>query len=360
LPLEQASVHVLRTWRRLWATSMRRLGSCVAGSTTAFFRNEVPLSSEPNGEPSTKLVTEKARVDGSDPSNTARSGDSQPWGRPDRIRLLIWAGIAFLLPVPLLLALHLQVIPTGSVLTVQTEFQAKAIAVCFVVLATWIVSRIEKRPLDDYGIPPRQVFGRRFWEGSVWGFAMLSVIPLVLGVSGNFRIDSIALTGGAVFRYALGWAAVFLALSIAEEFAFRGYWLFSLSRRMRFWPAAFFLSAVFAAAHLTNSQETALGIAEVVATGLLFCLTIRRTGNLWFAVGFHAAWDWAETFFYGAPDSGLLGVGRFLNTSVRGPSWLTGGSAGPEGSVIAFFVLLFCALLVHLRFPRAIYPDRPV
>jgi membrane protease YdiL (CAAX protease family) len=313
------------------------------------------LPSEPSGEPSTKLVTEKA----SSAKTAARLGESQPWGRSDRIRLFIWAGIAFLLPVPLLLVLHLQLIPTGSVLTVQTEFPAKAIAVCFIVLATWIVSRIEKRPLDDYGIPPRQAFGRRFWEGSVLGFVMLSAIPLVLGLSGNFRIDSIALTGGAVLRYALGWAAVFLALSMAEEFAFRGYWLFSLSRRMRFWPAAFFLSAVFAAAHLSNSQETALGIAEVAATGLLFCLTIRRTGNLWFAVGFHAAWDWAETFFYGAPDSGLLGVGRFLNTSVRGPSWLTGGSAGPEGSVIAFFVLLLCALLIHLRFPSAIYPDRP-
>jgi membrane protease YdiL (CAAX protease family) len=96
-----------------------------------------------------------------------------------------------------------------------------------------------------------------------------------------------------------------------------------------------------------------------VAIGLLFCLTIQRTGNLWFAVGFHAAWDWAETFFYGTPDSGLVGVGRLLNTSYQGPKWLTGGSAGPEGSVIAFFILLLCALLIHLRFPRAVYPDRP-
>ena len=99
---------------------------------------------------------------------------------------------------------------------------------------------------------------------------------------------------------------------------------------------------------------------EVLTTGLLFCLTIRRTGTLWFAVGFHAAWDWAKTFFYGTPDSGLLGVGRLLNTSVRGPNWLTAGSAGPEGSVLAFFVLTLCALLIHLRFPKTVYPDCPV
>jgi len=232
--------------------------------------------------------------------------------------------------------------------------------VFFVSLATWIVSLMEERPLDDYGIPPRQAFGRRFWEGTVWGFAMLSAILLVLGVSGHFRIDSAALAGNAVFRWAIAWGATFLAVSLSEEFAFRGYWLFTMSRRMRFWPAATFLSAVFGVAHLGNHGENVLGILQVVATSLLFCLMIRRTGNLWFAIGFHAAWDWAETFFYGTPDSGLLGVGRFLKTSVQGPNWITGGSAGPEGSVFAIVILLLCALLIHFRFPRAIYPDRPV
>jgi len=279
----------------------------------------------------------------------------QPWGRADRIRLITWVVIAFLAPAPFLLALNRN--PTA--LTVQTELPAKAIAVFFVSLATWLMSRKEQRPLDDYGIPLRQAFGKRFWEGTVWGFAMLSAVLLILHRLGHFQIDSTALTGGAVFRYAFGWAITFLGVAIAEEFAFRGYWLFSMSRRICFWPAALFISAIFGAAHLGNHGENVLGILQVVATGLLFCLTIRRTGNLWFAVGFHAAWDWAETFFYGTPDSGLLGVGRLLNTSVQGPNWLTGGSAGPEGSIIALFVLLLCALLIHLRFPLAICPDRP-
>jgi membrane protease YdiL (CAAX protease family) len=148
-------------------------------------------------------------------------------------------------------------------------------------------------------------------------------------------------------------------VSVSEEFAFRGYWLFSFARRMRFWPAALFTSVVFGAAHLGNPGENVLGILQVIVVGLLLCLTLRRTGNLWFALGFHAAWDWAETFFYGTPDSGLLGVGRFLNSSVQGPNWLTGGSAGPEGSILVFFVFALCALLIHLRFPNVIYPDRP-
>jgi uncharacterized protein len=321
-------------------------------------RQTLPDKSDPRL--TKKLRHEQAVGDGSNGLNGRHSAQLQPWVRSDRIRLLIWAGIGFLPPAILVFGLHLGVGESRSVLSVQTEFPTRAIVVFFVSLATWIVSRMEKRPLDDYGIAPRQAFGGRLSEGSIWGFAMLSAILLVLYISGHFRIDSVALTGNAVFWRAIAWAATFLAVSSSEEFAFRGYWLFSLSRRMRFWPAASLLSVVFGAAHLGNHGENALGVLQVVETGLLFCLTIRRTGNLWFAVGFHAAWDWAETFFYGTPDSGLLGVGRLLNSSVRGPNWLTGGSAGPEGSIIAILALLCCALLIHFRFPKAVYLDRPV
>jgi uncharacterized protein len=320
----------------------------------------MPLPDESGPDSITESHAGEAPAFGSDQRNAARSVQTRAWGRPERNRLLLWAGIGLILPAPFVLVLHLQAKSTGNVFSVQSELPLKAITAFFVVLATWIVSRMEKRPLKEYGIPPRQAFGIRFWEGSVWGFAMLSAILLVLRASGHFRIDSVALTGGAVSRYGLGWAAVFLAVAITEEFAYRGYLLFSLSRRMRFWPAALITSVVFGAAHLGNPGENAFGILQIVATGLIFCLTIRRTGNLWFAVGFHAAWDWAETFLYGTPDSGRIGVGRFLNTSVQGPNWLTGGSAGPEGSVIVFFVLLLCALLVHFRFPKTIYPDLPI
>jgi len=297
---------------------------------------------------------------GTDDQAPPPSKPDHPRRRYDRFRLLIWVGIAFMLPLPFVFALRGSFAQSGSLFSVQSELPVKLITAFCVALATWIMSRIEKRPLDDYGMPIRQAFGKRFCEGGVWGFAMLSAILLPLYLSGHFRIASAALTRAAAFCYALAWAAVFLAVAISEELAFRGYWLFVSSKRIRFWPASLFLSVIFAIAHLGNHGENALGILEVVATGLLFCLTLRRTGNLWFAIGFHAAWDWAETFFYGAPDSGLLGIGRFLNSSVAGPNWLTGGSAGPEGSIIALLVLLLCAFLIHFRFPNVIYPDRPV
>jgi hypothetical protein len=300
-----------------------------------------------------------APVDSANHSNApAPVGQRRAWGRADRNRLFIFIGIAFLLPLPFFFALHFG-IGTGGSLSLRGELPVKAVAAFFVLLATWVVSRMEKRPLADYGIPLRKALGIRLWEGLVWGFALLSAMLLILRASGHFEIESVSLTGGAALRYAAAWGAAFILVSLSEEFGFRGYLLFTCSRSMRFWPAALWLSALFGAVHLFNPGENALGILQVFEFGLLLCLTIRRTGNLWFAVGFHAAWDWAETFFYGTPDSGLLGIGRFLNGSVHGPNWLTGGSAGPEGSIIVIPMLALCGLLIHFRFPKAVYPDRP-
>jgi CAAX protease family protein len=315
---------------------------------------ELNSSDKPPADRSSTSSPDRESVATTDP--TAQPSASR-WTQ--RQRLLIWVVIGFL-PSGLLVWLLHPSLSGVSQISLRTEFPSKAVSAFFIVLATSIVSRMEKRSFSDYGIPPRQAFGRRFWEGSIWGFAALSGMLLFIRWSGDFQIDSVSLSGDTAFRYALGWGAVFLGVSITEEFAFRGYWLFVTCRRLRFWLAALFLSFVFAAAHLPNPGENTLGILQVFTFGMLLCLTIRRTGNLWFAVGFHAAWDWAETFFYGTADSGLIGQGHFLNTSVHGPNWITGGSAGPEGSIFAIVVLLLCAILVHFRFPTASYPDRPV
>ena len=260
-----------------------------------------------------------------------------------------------MVPAIFALLLHKKLEPNTAVLTLTGELPLKLIGAFFVILGTWVAARMENRPLAEYGVPPQSAFGARFWEGCVWGFAMLSAVVLCIRLTGHFEINSVALAGGDILKYAAGWAIVFWAVAINEEFIFRCYLLFLYTRRMTFWQSSLVLSALFGIAHLGNPNENIFGILQVVVVGLIFCLTIRRTGTLWLAVGFHAAWDWAQTFFYGTADSGLMGQGHFLNSSSAGPKWITGGGAGPEGSLIAFAVLLLFALLVHLRFPKARY-----
>ncbi len=80
----------------------------------------------------------------------------------------------------------------------------------------------------------------------------------------------------------------------------------------------------------------------------MFCVSVRLTGSAWWAIGCHAAWDWAETYFYGAADSGFPAQGHYLTTRPAGPAIWSGGADGPEGSVLVLgiILMLLAALLV--------------
>jgi len=69
-------------------------------------------------------------------------------------------------------------------------------------------------------------------------------------------------------------------------------------------------------------------------------------------VGFPAAWDWGESFFYSVPDSGSVSPGHLLSSSFHGPVWLTGGSVGPEGSVLCFVVIAAVWMAFDRMYPK--------
>lgn len=98
-----------------------------------------------------------------------------------------------------------------------------------------------------------------------------------------------------------------------------------------------------------------MGSVNLVIVGILLAFTLQSTGNLWFAIGVHAAWDWAQSFLYGVADSGVTVVGHLLNPSFQGSKWMTGGTAGPEGSVVTLLGYVFVFALINFRFPEARY-----
>ena len=145
----------------------------------------------------------------------------------------------------------------------------------------------------------------------------------------RFTLGQWCCTVCVLWRFAFFWGVYFVLVGIFEEFLLRGYALHTLSRGGGFGRR---LSALgtFGAIHVRNPGETWLGLLAVVAIGLFFCLTLYRTGSLWFAVGFHAFWDWGQTFLYSVPDSGTMEPGHLMRPSFQGPDWLTGGSVGPR------------------------------
>lgn len=274
-------------------------------------------------------------------------------------RLLIAAGLFVVLARLMSIALrHIPLIQAwlahvrkAGMITPATLLFGEGLSAGLVLLVALIMAQIEKRSLADYGLPKQGAFGRHFWQGMALGFVMVSLLMALIAALHGFAINGWALGIREALLYALVYALAFMLVGIFEEFSFRGYLQATLASGVGFWPAAVVLAILFGAAHLGNPGEAKFGALMTAGFALVAAFSLRRTGNLWFAIGLHASWDWGETYFYSVPDSGVPATGHLVSSSFHGPTWLTGGSVGPEGSLFVFLVLALCAVVVHFMFP---------
>lgn len=254
--------------------------------------------------------------------------------------LFLWllVGVRFLLGKRSQLGGVSQLTPLGLGISEATIFVLTSVS-------AWIMSRMEGRKYGDYGLPIRLALRRNFWLGTLIGFGSITICLFTIFLCRGFHIIGMAIQGRLILTATLEWAAAFLAVGLAEEFTFRGYLQYTLTTGMGFWPAAVVLSALFGLAHGRNPGETYFGLLSVVVFAILFCLFLRRTGNLWLAVGFHMGWDWGQTFFYGVRDSGIAPYHNLLNSEFSGPLWITGGTVGPEASIFTPIVLVIVGIV---------------
>jgi membrane protease YdiL (CAAX protease family) len=224
----------------------------------------------------------------------------------------------------------------------------------------WFFSRAERRRLGAYGIGRSRVLD--VLPGAFWGLIALSLLVFVLRALHLLVFDSRPLHGAAIILYGFKWLLAFLCVGFAEEYFFRGYIFFATERgvfglaeklsseRTRFvafWIAATIMSLIFGAAHISNGGENLLGLLQVVLVGFVFSYVLWRTGSLWWAIGFHTTWDWAQSFLYGVADSGNVSVGRLFITHPTGKPLLSGGIDGPEGSILCVPIMLLVLVIVR-------------
>jgi membrane protease YdiL (CAAX protease family) len=201
-----------------------------------------------------------------------------------------------------------------------------------VLILTSLAARFERRRIDSYGLPVNEAFGGFFWNGALLGFLTIIFVGLGMLFTRGMRMHGLALHGAQMITAPALWLIAMLLVGLAEEYVFRGYALQSLWRGAGFWPAALITTALFAAAHLSKPHENAIDIAMIFVLGMLPCLSVRVTGSLWWAVGWHAAFDFGQFFIIGTPNGGQVPVGRLFDATFPGPAWITGGELGTEAS----------------------------
>jgi len=298
---------------------------------------------------------------------------------------------------------HFHLVNKNSGFTASSAFLGEMISFLAMVGAGALVALIERRRNSVLAFNltgPRSM--NHFLGGFLAGFLALSALIGGLAWGGWLHFGPIALSGTEIFKYAAVWGAAFLCVGFVEEGLFRCYLQFTLTRGINFWwalgiigcvcldlvmrskgngvwgvyivalaglvpclllqlrkaegsgfwQAAWVTSTLFGFVHTGNGGENWIGIFAAAAIGFVFVVSVRVTGSAWWAIGCHAAWDWAETYFYGAADSGNVATGHYLSTSPAGNVLWSGGTDGPEGSVLVLGIILLLLLLLMAIYGR--------
>ena len=297
----------------------------------------------------------------------------------------------------------------GSEVSPLTVLATEFIPFFAMIGAAAIMLPIARRRPSDYNL--RDSFGlRHFLSGLAIGFVALSALAGSLAMGGWARIGSRSVNPSKLILYGFAWALTFLLVAGVEEGIFRCYAQWTLTRGINFWwalavvsglclyarlfvtgestlgvyvfallgllpcfllhvkrapgsnfwQAAWATSTGFGFVHTLNHGENWIGIFAAASIGFAFCVSVWVTGSAWWAIGCHAAWDWAETYFWGTADSGFVAPGHVLSTSPIGNPLWSGGSDGPEGSLLIIPVVLLILAWLVLFYRRPAHYSTPL
>jgi hypothetical protein len=101
--------------------------------------------------------------------------------------------------------------------------------------STWLMARLETRPLRAYGFSRKNAFVL-YLEGAAIGIAGVSALIWLMTLVGAWQFDGMHLHGSNAWKYGLEWAVAFALTALSEETQMRGYLLAALSRGITFCP----------------------------------------------------------------------------------------------------------------------------
>ena len=273
-------------------------------------------------------------------------------------RLTPWPGVLVLSAcftfLPSLLPLHEWLASYRSIsLPVAALVESVELAVAFggtIVLVGLWVSFYERRPFSSLGLQ-RAAALAQYGRGLLIGLLAFAGVVGLMALFGaiSFEPSSTAPAGAAAWLGVLLVLPGWLVQGASEEIATRGWILPAISARYHP-PLGILLSALFfTAMHVFNPGLSLIAIANLALYSLFAALYALREGSLWGICAFHSAWNWAQENLFGLSASGkVIDTGMLVDLMSSGPEWLTGGTFGPEASLITTLGFGLAILLLLL------------
>ncbi len=256
--------------------------------------------------------------------------------------------------------------PAEQLLDLATRFALPLTVLSYPASLGWLAIcrvKFDGRSFVSLGFRPRRAMPD-FGRGALVGTLSIGLLAAILVLTGAISVEgwsseTLEMGLGRSILALLGYATLFFAVGFFEETVFRGYALHNLFSWLGWRGAVASQAILFAIVHLGNvggsnsARLAAFGaLPSLFLIAVFFALCYRKTGSLWFPIGFHFAWNFCLGCVFSLPVSGITTF-RLFNVSENSNNWLSGGEFGAEGSFLLIPILI--ALLVYIS--RA--PDHP-
>lgn len=264
-------------------------------------------------------------------------------GDDGRVRPL-WRSLLF---ISLTVFLYLLVNQLIRPLVYGWPFEARlgllyaALVTTFLLMSWLLLASFDGRPFRSLGLWFYRGASREFVVGWGAGAVLMGSVVLMMTAAGSLVYHAFAPEElGAV----LLWATLLLVASAGEEIAFRGYGMQRLIEAVGAPAGVLIFSMLFALAHMGNPSSTTVSMVNTFLAGVLLSLAYLKTHALWLPIGLHWSWNFMMGQVFSLPISGLNFAPRLFKAEVSGPDWLSGGSYGPEGSIVLSVVCILAIL----------------
>lgn len=207
---------------------------------------------------------------------------------------------------------------------------------------------VQKRSWNSIGFCSKSAF-HYYVRGVFFGGITISAAVLFCTITAAGHFETYKNT--SVFMICL-FLPAYLIQGASEEILCRGYFMYSVARRYPMWLAVLVSSAFFALMHLPNNGVSMIAFANLFLFGIFAALVTIRTGSIWYASGFHSAWNFFQGNIYGMKVSGMdMNSSLFHFVSRPAKAYLNGGNFGIEGGLVCSVILIVGILfLLHQIF----------
>jgi hypothetical protein len=139
-----------------------------------------------------------------------------------------------------------------------------------------------------------------------------------------------------------------LMVAVFEELLFRAVLFRIVEQRWGTRVSLVVSFVAFALAHMSNDGISVLAVLITGVASLTLCGAYLLTRSLWLPVGLHFGWNYLYDGLFAVPVSGHAARG-WLQVTLSGPEWLSGGAYGIEASAITLLVWAIAAALLLRR-----------